>query len=200
MYSYRIEQAIRAAAVLHRNQIRKGSAPIPYITHLVATAFTLMDYTKDEDIIISALLHDAVEDTDYTFDEVEEDFGGKVKEIVEALTELKVVDGKKLSWLERKENYAKALKKGPVEAVLIAAADKMHNFRTMIEEFTDDYEAFATSFNSNYDEILEGYQLVANVVNKRLNGAILAEFNYVFNEFKQFLQNAKDAEEAKYRF
>ena len=200
MYTYRIEQAIRAASVLHRNQIRKGSMPIPYITHLVATAFTLMDYTKDEDIIISALLHDAIEDTDYTAEELEEDFGGKVKEIVEALTEPKTVNGKKLSWLEKKTIYAKQLKAGPTEAVVIAAADKMHNFRTMIEEYTDNYDAFTTDFSKNYEEILEGYQLTANVINKRLSGQILAEFNYIFTEFKQFLQNAKDAEDAKYRF
>lgn len=200
MYTYRIEQAIRAASVLHRNQIRKGSMPIPYITHLVATAFTLMDYTKDEDVIVAALLHDAIEDTDYTTVELEEDFGGKVKEIVEALTEPKAIDGRKLTWSEKKSIYAKQLKAGPEEAVLIAAADKMHNFRTMIEEYTDNYDAFATDFSKNYEEILEGYQLTANVINKRLNGQILAEFNYIFNEFKQFLQNAKDAEDAKYRF
>ena len=52
MYSYRVEQAIRAAAVLHQSQLRKGSMPFPYITHLVATAFTLMEYTDDEDVII----------------------------------------------------------------------------------------------------------------------------------------------------
>ena len=86
MYSYRIEQAIRAASVLHKNQLRKGSMPFPYITHLVATAFTLMDYTDDEDVIIAALLHDTLEDTDYTIDELQEDFGGKVRELVEAVT------------------------------------------------------------------------------------------------------------------
>src|SRR3989338_7540945 len=117
MYSYRIEQAIRAASVLHKNQLRKGSMPFPYITHLVATAFTLMDYTDDEDVIIAGLLHDTLEDTDYTIDELQEDFGGRVREIVEAVTEPKSTPENRVSFKERKHVYTEKLKKGPKEAV-----------------------------------------------------------------------------------
>ena len=65
-YSYRIEQAIKAASVLHREQVRKGSVPFPYITHLFAVAMIASDYTDDEDVIVAALLHDTIEDTDYS--------------------------------------------------------------------------------------------------------------------------------------
>lgn len=198
MYSYRIELAIRAAAVLHKDQLRKGSMPFPYITHLVATAFTLMDYTEDEDVIIAALLHDTLEDTDYTIDELQEDFGGKVREIVETLTEPKSTAVKKLSFKETKKMYADQIKKGPLEAVLIAAADKMHNLRTMVEDYTDDHDRFMQDFGKNFDERLEAYQLTANVINSRLKGNILAEFNHVFSEFKQFLNNVKRSEDSKY--
>ena len=78
MYSYRVEQAIRAAAILHKNQLRKGSAPLPYITHLVAVAMIAGDYTDNEDVIVGALLHDTLEDTDYTSTELQEDFGGQL--------------------------------------------------------------------------------------------------------------------------
>jgi len=200
MYSYRIELAIRAAAVLHKDQLRKGSMPFPYITHVVATAFTLMDYTDDEDVIIAALLHDTLEDTDYTIDELQEDFGGKVKEIVETLTEPKNTPDRKYTFKESKKVYADQLKKGPHEAVLIAAADKIHNLRTMVEDYTDDHTRFVQDFGKNFDERLEVYQIIANVINKRLKGNILAEFNHVFNEFKQFLSNVKNSEENKYTF
>lgn len=198
MYSYRIELAIRAAAVLHKDQLRKGSMPFPYITHVVATAFTLMDYTDDEDIIIAALLHDTIEDTDYTIDELQEDFGGKVREIVETLTEPRSTKEKKLTFKEKKKAYADQLKKGPEEAVLVAAADKIHNLRTIVEDYTDDHERFISDFGKNFDERLEAYQTIANVINNRLKGSILAEFNHVFSEFKQFLQNVKNTEENKY--
>jgi (p)ppGpp synthase/HD superfamily hydrolase len=198
MYSYRIEQAIRAAAVLHKDQLRKGSMPFPYITHLMATALTLLDYTDDEDVVIAALLHDTLEDTDYTVDELEEDFGGRVRELVEAVTEPTSTTENRISWREKKAIYAKQLKKAPREAVLIAAVDKMHNFRTMVEDYIDAPDRFIQDFGNNLDERIEVYQNIANVINSRLEGQILAEFNHVFEEYKNFLGVLKEAEESKY--
>ncbi len=198
MYSYRIEQAIRAAAVLHREQNRKGSMPFPYVTHLFSVATMLPDYTDDEDVIVAALLHDTIEDTDYTLAELEEDFGGRVREIVDTLSEPKEVNGQKLSWSDRKKTYAKQLKNGPKESVLIAAVDKIHNFRTSVEEYYDDYNRFLTDFGKNLDERIEVYQIIANVINNRLDGAILNEFNHVFEEYKNFIYAIKKAQEVRF--
>jgi GTP diphosphokinase / guanosine-3',5'-bis(diphosphate) 3'-diphosphatase len=113
MYSYRIEQAIRAAAVLHDGQVRKGAEPYPYITHLVAVSYLLADYAKDEDTIIAGLLHDTLEDTDYTPEELEADFGKKVREIVEGVTDVLHVERSNYTWQERQEKYFKALDLAP---------------------------------------------------------------------------------------
>lgn len=198
MYSYRVEQAIRAASVLHKDQLRKGSMPFPYITHLIATAFTLMDYTDDEDVVIAGLLHDTLEDTDYTIDELQEDFGGRVRELVEAVTEPKYKGDHKLSWLERKEAYIKQLKHAPQEALLIAAADKIHNFRTIVEDYTDDYNRYVQDFGKNFDDRLEAYQAVHDVINSRLDNPIKEEFNHVFDEFKEFLYKIIESKEVIY--
>jgi (p)ppGpp synthase/HD superfamily hydrolase len=198
MYSYRVEQAIRAAAVLHKDQLRKGSMPFPYVTHLVATAFTLLDYTDDEDVIIAALLHDTLEDTDYTLDELLEDFGGTVRELVEAVTEPQSTETEKYSWRDKKQAYIKQLKKAPKAAVMIAAADKIHNFRTLVEDYYEAPERFVKDFGNNFADRMEAYQGIANVINSRLDGPILAEFNHVFEEYKQFLTRAEEAEETKY--
>jgi (p)ppGpp synthase/HD superfamily hydrolase len=198
MYTYRVEQAIRAASVLHKNQLRKGSMPFPYITHLVAVAFTLLDYTDDEDIDIAGLLHDTLEDTDYTIDELQEDFGGRVRELVEAVTEPRSTPLNKISWRERKSVYTQQLKKAPQEAVLIAAADKIHNFRTTVEDYTDSHDRFIQDFGRNFEERLEAYQQIADVINNRLSGQILSEFNHVFEQFKEFLHNVKETEDSKY--
>jgi GTP diphosphokinase / guanosine-3',5'-bis(diphosphate) 3'-diphosphatase len=195
MYSYRIEQAIRAASVLHKDQLRKGSMPFPYITHLMATAFTLLDYTKDEDVIIAALLHDSIEDTDYTIDELQEDFGGKVREIVEAVTEPKRDGEKKLTWREQKMTYVRQLKKAPKEALLVAAADKIHNFRTIVEDYTDSYDRYVQDFGKNFDDRLEVYQEIHDIIDSRLDSPIKDEFNHVFAEFKEFLYRIKDIDE-----
>ncbi len=198
MYSYRIEQAIRAASVLHKDQLRKGSMPFPYITHLVATSFTLLDYTDDEDVIIAAMLHDSIEDTDYKLDELEEDFGGRVREIVETVTEPKYSGDNKLTWGERKHAYSKQLKKASQEALLVAAADKIHNFRTMVEEYTDNYDRYTQDFGKNFDERLDVFQEVSDILNSRLKNSILTEFNHVFEEYKQFLYRIKEIEESRY--
>lgn len=197
MYSFRIEQAIRAATVLHHDQNRKGSLPMPYVTHLFSVAMMLTEFTDDEDVIVAALLHDTVEDTDYTLAELEEDFGGRVKEIVDALSERMTIGEQKVSWTERKKNYAKQLKAGPIEAVMIAAADKTHNFRTSVEEYFEDHNRFLQDFGKNLDERLEVYQVIANVINNRLKGPLLAEFNNVFDQYKNFIYDIKKAQEFK---
>lgn len=198
MYSYRIEQAIRAAAVLHHDQERKGSMAFPYVTHLFSVAFSLMDYTDNEDVIIAALLHDTVEDTDYTFGELEEDFGKEVRELVETLTEKTHIGDKKLSWTDKKKEYAKELKNGKREAAMIAAADKAHNFRTIVEEYYDAPTRFLQDFGKNLDERLEVYQNIANVVNNRLDGPLLNEFNHVFESYKEFIYAVKKTAEKEF--
>lgn len=187
MYSFRIEQAIRAAAVLHKNQVRKGAMPFPYITHLISVAFILHDYTSDEDTIIAALLHDAIEDTGYTLEELQEDFGGTVRDIVEAVTEPKTQKNKTLSWQERKKVYLKQLQNASESALLVAAADKTHNMRSIVETYYDDPGRFLNDFGGTLKDRSNQYQDLANLFNRRLNNDILHEFNHVFAEFKQFL-------------
>ena len=195
MYSYRIEQAIRAAAILHKDQVRKGSVPYPYITHLMAVSMMLLDYTEDEDVIVAALLHDTLEDTDYTVSELQEDFGGKVRDIVESLSEPRGKDGERLSWAEKKKEYAKQLKKAPDEALMISAADKAHNMRTIVEEYYDDHQRFLKDFGSKIEDRIELYQNISNVLNNRLTNDILHEFNHVFSEYKQFVYDVKKSQE-----
>ena len=164
-----------------------GSLPLPYISHLMAVVLILSDYTQNEDIIVAAFLHDTLEDTDYTVEELREDFGGPVAELVLTLTEPKTVGNVKLTWLERKKTYTKQLKQGSEAAVMIAAADKAHNFRTIVEEYHDDHKRFIQDFGPQLEERMEAYQGMANVINSRLKSDIVHEFNHTFKEYKQFL-------------
>lgn len=188
-YSYRIEQAIRAASILHKNQVRKGQVPLPYVTHVYAVALLVSDYTSDEDTIVAALLHDTVEDTDYTPEELHEDFGQTVQALVLAITETtKEVDGKP-NWKESKKAYLKQLKEAPHDALLIAAADKIHNMRCIVEEYYDNFTAFSADFGGTIEERLMMYQEISNILNRNLKNGILAEFNHVFDEYKKFIEH-----------
>jgi (p)ppGpp synthase/HD superfamily hydrolase len=191
VYTYRVEQALRAATILHKDQVRKGSMPIPYVSHLFATTLILSDYTQDEDTIIAALLHDTLEDTSYTAKELEEDFGGKVREIVEALTEAKVSGVDNGSWKERKMSYVRLLRNAPPEALLIAAADKIHNMRALVEEYYDDHVRFMADFQGTLEDRMLLYEEICTVLNRNLKNKILDEFNHVFEEYKNFIHNVK---------
>ncbi len=196
MYSYRIEQAIKAASILHKGQVRKGEVPLPYISHLVAVAFITADYTEHGDTVIAALLHDTVEDTDYTSEELLEDFGGDVQQIVLALSEPADEEGE-YTWREKKQKYAKQLKKAPEEALIVAAADKIHNMRTIVEEYYDDHIRFMNEFRGSLDDRALMYEDISNVLNARLKNDIVAEFNHVFTEYKNFLSDVKKTQARK---
>ncbi len=193
MYTYKVEQAIKAAALLHQDQLRKGAIQLPYVTHLVTVMLMVRDYTGDETTLVAALLHDTLEDTDYTFEELSADFGEKVAAIVKTLTEPVVESGQKLPWIETKKRYATQLRKGPIEAVTIAAADKAHNFRSIIDEYYSDHDRFLKDFGTNLDARLEAYQNIANAINSRLPGGIVHEFNLTFEAYKNFLFDVQES-------
>jgi len=186
-YSYRIEQAIRAASVLHSDQVRKGSTPFPYITHLFAVSMIVADYTDDEDTIIAALLHDTIEDTDYTPEELRNDFGGNVMEIVLGVTQPTLDESKEINWKKAKKAYSKRLKTAPVESLMISAADKIHNMRSIVEEYFERESEFMADFGGSLTDRLTAYQDISNILNRRLQNEILEEFNNVFNEYKNYL-------------
>lgn len=200
MYSYRIEQALRAATILHKDQVRKGLMPIPYVSHLFAVALIASDYTDNEDVLISCLLHDAIEDTDYTLDELEDDFGGTVREIVESVSEPQNTSFQKLTWKEQKEHYAKSLRKASQEALIVATADKIHNMRTIVEEYYDDHVRFMADFSGSLEDRVLMYQDISNALNRSLKNDIIVEFNHVFEEYKNFVINVKKTKEEQERF
>jgi (p)ppGpp synthase/HD superfamily hydrolase len=192
MYTYKIEQAIKATAVLHLDQVRKGVANLPFVTHPMSVMTILRDYTEDENTLVAALLHDTVEDTDYTLDEMKEDFGKEVADLVSTITEPCYSGERKLTWLEVKQAYAKQIKNGSKEAAMISAADKTHNFRTMIEDYYEHHEEFIRDFGPNLDNRLEAYQNISNAINNRLSDGIVHEFNQTFVAYKKFILDVKE--------
>ncbi|MEN9922267.1 MAG: hypothetical protein RL097_544 [Candidatus Parcubacteria bacterium] len=162
------------------------------MTHLMSVMMMLRDYTTDEDILVAALLHDTLEDTDYTKEELREDFGERVALLVETLTEPKYLNDRRLPWLETKKEYARQLRKGPVEAVMISAADKAHNFRTMIDEYYNDHDRFLQDFGTDINGRLEAYHHISNAINNRLTDGIVHEFNHTFKAFNEFIIDVQE--------
>lgn len=191
MYSFSIEQAIRAASVLHKDQVRKGQVPYPYITHLVAVAMIVSDYTDDENTIVAALLHDTLEDTDYTREELEDDFGATVASIVYALTEPTLKNSEKSSIVEQKKQYLKQLRDATEDALIVLAGDKIHSMRSVVEEYYEDHSGFIAEYGTSMESRMLLYQEISNILNRNLKNAILTEFNTVFTEYKNFIQDVE---------
>ena len=188
IHTPKIERAIHKAAVLHRHQIRKGKDELPYITHLFSVFVILAEYTEDEDILIAGLLHDTLEDTPYTADELERDFGKKVRDIVLGVTEQKTENGVKIDWVERKKRYLRGLENAPEEALYVSAADKIHNFNSILESYSDKKDAFKSDFEPQ-DRVRFSGAVVEVIVRRLGKDHLLAlRLQEVFNDYKIFLE------------
>lgn len=132
--SERMQQAYAFAAHAHRNQKRKGIG-IPYFTHLVSALEIANGLTREEDILIAVLLHDTLEDTDTTKEQLEAYFGSRVAELVADESEDKRRERSAAeTWKERKiENIAR-IQGGTIEAKIIALSDKLSNLRSIAED------------------------------------------------------------------
>ncbi|KAM5291156.1 guanosine-3',5'-bis(diphosphate) 3'-pyrophosphohydrolase MESH1 isoform 3-T4 [Glossophaga mutica] len=121
-------EAADFAAQKHRGQRRKDPEGTPYINHPIGVARILTHEAGITDIVVlqAALLHDTVEDTDTTLDEVELHFGAQVRRLVEEVT-----DDKTLPKLERKRLQVERAPHSSPGAKLVKLADKLHNLRDL---------------------------------------------------------------------
>jgi (p)ppGpp synthase/HD superfamily hydrolase len=124
----RVMKAADAAARWHVDQRRKGAAQEPYLNHLLEVASLVCEATGGEepDLVIAALLHDAVEDVGATREQVAQQFGDKVAGIV-----MEVTDDKSLPKAERKLRQVASAGHKSREAKMIKLADKTSNLRTI---------------------------------------------------------------------
>jgi len=125
-----IRRAYEVAAVAHEGQKRRTGDP--YIVHPIAVAQILATYGLDTATLAAALLHDVVEDTDISLEDLERDFGGEVALLVDGVTKLD-----RIKFSSREEQQAATIRKMAVamardiRVLLIKLADRTHNMRTL---------------------------------------------------------------------
>ena len=125
-----IDKAVEYANVKHKFQKRKDGSP--YIIHPLAVAQVVAEIGLDMDAILGALLHDCIEDTDASHEEIEKLFGTTVAELVEGVTKLTRADfsTSEQAQMENLRKMFMAMSKD-IRVVLIKIADRLHNMRTM---------------------------------------------------------------------
>lgn len=126
-----IRSAYEYAKNKHQDQKRKSGEP--YIIHPRDVAITLAEYEVDPNTIVAGLLHDILEDTDTTYDEIKSQFGEEIADIVEGLTKLKQLQYQNSKILQQAKNHQKmilAMAKD-IRVILVKLADRLNNMRTL---------------------------------------------------------------------
>lgn len=126
----KIERAYRLAEKMHGDQRRISG--VPYILHPTSVACIIVDLGMDTDSVVAALLHDVVEDTPVTIEEVEAMFGSDVANLVNGVTKIS-----KIAYTSREERQAENVRKMliamaiDIRVIIIKLADRLHNMRTI---------------------------------------------------------------------
>jgi (p)ppGpp synthase/HD superfamily hydrolase len=153
--------ALLYAFRLHAEQRRKGG-DIPYFGHLLGVASIVIEAGGNEDQVIAALLHDAVEDQggEATKQEIERLFGATVAGIVSASSDdaPDTSERTKENWRERKERYLNSIPHKDEGALLVSLADKIYNARSVLADLRRHGPDVWTRFNHGQEQQLWYYR------------------------------------------
>ena len=195
IFTSRINEAIKLASHLHRNQTRKDTHNTPYVSHLFSVAMILSSATEDEEIVIAGLMHDSLEDVPhYTYEMLVEDCGVRIADIVTHVTEpldANKLDNEQLPWLTRKEVYLKNLTAGGIESAMVSAADKIHNTESFIVDAKMSGDAFLSRFSSSLRNKLWFHEQVLVIVEEKLgeDNSLVKRLRVCTEEFRKLTES-----------
>lgn len=166
-----IQKVLNRAAVLHEGQARKICND-PFIIHPFSVAAILSEYTDDEEVIAAALLHDVLEDVKgYREADMRREFGDRITDLVLEVSEDKdpnVEYDEKATWKERKVGYLKDLGRDSREALMIAAADKLHGLTDINDNMEELGAGIFDGFNARVGDQVWFFTELVGVLKGRL--------------------------------
>ena len=180
--SARLLDALYFAAEKHRDHRRKGAIAAPYINHPITVAHQLAAAGMDQngDLLVAAVLHDVVEDTDTTLEELGRRFGTRVAGIVG-----EVSDDKKIDWRSRKRRVVETIADKSREARLIKLSDLIANVTDLVQHPPN----WTPEHQSGY---LKWAEAVVNAI-AGVHPALESRFADVFQQARNSIQTAKRA-------
>jgi (p)ppGpp synthase/HD superfamily hydrolase len=193
--TWRFDTALQFASGLHHQQSRKGGH-IPYIAHLMSVCALVLEAGGNEDQAIAALLHDAVEDRGgrSTLETIRQMFGDRVANTVESCSDSMATNpDKKLPWRERKVKYLEHLRTASGDALLVSAADKLHNARAILSDYRELGEGLWSRFKAAKEDQLWFYDAMVETLRQTSTpktlvdelGRVVRELNTVVEERSQ---------------
>ncbi|WP_181350416.1 HD domain-containing protein [Thalassobacillus sp. CUG 92003] len=170
-----IEKAKQFATKAHHGQKRKSSED-DYIVHPIRVAHTLSAAGCAESVVCAGYLHDVVEDTSITLNDIEREFGNDVKQLVAAHTE-----DKSKSWKARKQHTIATVQTGSRDVKYLIVADKLDNLLSMEAELHLTGESMWVHFSSGYEQQRWYNQAIVDVM---YNGLPSSDIPAFFHEYE----------------
>jgi len=165
----RFSLAVNFAGHQHAFQTRKSTS-IPYICHPLGVASLIIEAGGDEDQAIGGLLHDIAEDCggEYQLTRIEEMFGERVAAIVRGCSDSLTAEFEiKPPWEERKEQHLAHLWTASDDVLIVTAADKVHNARSIVTDLQIEGDAVWDRFNAERHQIIWYYTSVLSILKER---------------------------------
>lgn len=189
--STHFDDALVFARRLHAQQVRKGGR-IPYIAHLLSVTAIVLENGGNENEAIAALLHDAIEDQggEATRREIQRRFGTAVITIVDGCTDTDTTP--KPPWQARKAAYIAHLRTASPSVLLVSAADKLHNLRSLREDYALVGEQLWQRFNAGKEGTLWYYRSLVEVYNEQYPTPLTMEVTRTFNELEAMVTASLD--------
>ena len=172
-----LDYAIYFATRAHTGQKRKTDNHVDMIFHPFTVGMILQRANASTNCVIAGILHDVVEDTKYTLEDIKEEFGIEIAEIVEGVSE-----NKSLPWKQRKIEAIEKVKTANLDVKLVEAADKINNLETMYSLYQDMGEKIWESFNKPKEEQKWYYTQMYNAV------IYNTEENELFKRYEKILK------------
>lgn len=158
-----VAQALEKAREAHAGQIRNGSGGMPYIEHPEAVAALLAEHGFEDDVLAAALLHDVVEDSETTVEQLRSSFGDPVAGMVAVLSDDESID----DYRERKDEHRGRVAAAGGPALAIYGADKLTNVAMLRRTYATQGEAVAEEFKVPLDLKLAVWQADLELLRER---------------------------------
>lgn len=129
-----LDRAITFAVKAHQGMERKGKG-FPYIVHPMEAVCIVATMTNDQELLAAAALHDVIEDTDTTADDLKKEFGERVAMLVEAESDDKTGGSKAETWHQRKQDTIDRLRNADLDIKIVALGDKLSNMRAIAHDY-----------------------------------------------------------------
>lgn len=130
-----VDKAIRFAVDAHANTERRGKG-FPYVIHVLEAMEIVASISNDPELLAAAALHDTVEDTSVTIDQIRRNFGDRVAAIVESESDtLEASVPEEDSWIKRKQIAIDRLAAAPLDSKIVAMGDKLSNMRAIARDY-----------------------------------------------------------------